>query len=1083
MGKNRSYLSERRYQHNIDRKYDDKKLKYWEQVFGKETLSLLLENNEKFRCYLNADEYDVKEEIVEELPEFFRNEAAVKHDRVKWEESGTERALFFTEFYDRILEYGIYKLKGSLENKGIEGDCPTRYDSLEHDFSIHLAFQLQNICLRTLISEMHTYKQKGLLSGKDGKEEYNYFCGQIVGSVSFGESVFTRFPVLCRCVEEKAGSLASYYAEVLAHFEEDRERLWEMCSGAPGQYGAFKISKISGDFSDLHQNGKQVLKLQLEDGTELFYKPRSMENEKSYQKLLNWISMRTGTMQRSYPFLSFPDHSWSSAVGYKSCKTEEQLKQYYIRLGEQLFLAYLLGTKDLHYENLVASGEYPMLIDLENLVNIQHNRKRTTADDEVYYQLSQSVLFMGILPFYFRSLEWQGVDTSAVSGTGGQVYPFRIPSVMGAGTSEMYIGYKNPVSEDAQNRAMLNGEFRPPYLYEKELVHGFFMAYETVMKEKQEFSKELQKLQKIISRFLTADTQRYSMVLSSSYHPELLLDGADRELFLYTMWKGRKLYEEPMIKSEVECLLDGDIPYFYYALDSTALCTVQGKTIEHYFSEPAIEILYRRLALLNRKDLEKQCTYIRMSLALMLGRKEGYKNLVYPVRTWRLRHRKRLDIKLWIRRFTDRVLQYAVWNEGHTEVSWAVMQMDPYGSPAWNMKGMDMYLYHGLAGMLLLFYQLDSAEGLEEKREEIQSIFQALKGQMFRYTDEGCASQANLQSKNTGAYEGESSILYVYLALYRMSKENSYLDYAVKHAEIVNRLLDEDDKYDLLYRNAGAAQVLLYMFELTKDDTYLCMAERAVTLLAEAAQKQDVGIGWITDRNMPPLGGMAHGNAGILMPVMQLWSLTRKCWYEKLAEEIWQYENSLYDSGMNNWTDIRGTDTASVPGEAGTVAWCHGAAGILMSRVFCCSLLGEIRPSHRDMGDGNCMAEKWQKRLLKEIKTAYQTSVQYWARDSWSLCHGICGNLWILEWMEQQEPENCGIRNDDIMQEAEGILYGDEIRLLPQELINPGMMNGYGGILYFLLHRDAMGNLGVNRKNKKMGDRKHSIHVQMLVLR
>ena len=85
--------------------------------------------------------------------------------------------------------------------------------------------------------------------------------------------------------------------------------------------------------------------------------------------------------------------------------------------------------------------------------------------------------------------------------------------------------------------------------------------------------------------------------------------------------------------------------------------------------------------------------------------------------------------------------------------------------------------------------------------------------------------------------------------------------------------------------------------------------------------------------------------------------------------------------------------------------------------------------------------------------------------------------------MKLQEPENCGIRNDDIMQEAEGILYGDEIRLLPQELINPGMMNGYGGILYFLLHRDAMGNLGVNRKNKKMGDRKHSIHVQMLVLR
>lgn len=1077
MGKKRSYLSERRYQNSIERKYDDIKLKYWEQVFGKDTLSRLLENDEKFRCYLNADKYEVEEDIAEELPEFLRNNSAVKHGRAKWMEGGAERALFFAEFYDQILEYGIDKLKKSLKKKGIEGN-----DSLEHDFGIHLVFQLQNICLRTLISEMHSYKQKGLLPGKNEKEEYNYFCSQIAGNVSFGESLFARFPVLCRCVEEKAGFLASYYAEVLAYFEKDREVLREMCGKAAEQYEAFKISKISGDFSDLHQKGKQVLKIQLEDGTELFYKPRSMENEKSYQKLLDWISMRTGTMQRSYPFLSFPDHSWSSAVEYKSCRTEEQLKQYYIRLGEQLFLAYLLGTKDLHYENIVASGEYPMMIDLENLVNIQHNRKRTTANDEVYYQLSQSVLFMGILPFYFRSMEWQGVDTSAVSGRGGQVYPFRIPSVMEAGTSEMYISYKNPVSEDARNRAMLNGEFCPPYLYEKELVHGFSMAYETVMKEKQAFSKELQKLQKIKSRFLTADTQRYSMVLSSSYHPELLLDGADRELFMYTMWKGRKPCEEPMIKSEVECLLDGDIPYFYYALDSTALCTVQGETIERYFSEPAIDILFRRLALLDRKDLEKQCTYIQMSLALMPGRKEGYKNLVYPVRTWRLRHRKRLDIKLWIQRFTDRVLQYAVWNEAHTEVGWAVMQIDPYGSPAWNMKGMDMYLYCGLSGMLLLFYQLDSAEAPEEKSEEIHSIFQALKRQMFHYTDAGCVSQANLQSKNTGAYEGESSILYVYLALYSMSGENSYLDYAVKHAGIVCGLLDEDVKYDLLYGNAGAAQVLLYMFELTKDDTYLRMAERAVTILAGAAQKQDAGIGWITDRNMPPLGGMAHGNAGILMPVMQLWKLTGKSEYERLAEEIWQYENSLYDSELKNWTDIRGIDAASVPGEVGTVAWCHGAAGILLSRLFCCSLLSEVRPFCRDMGDGEEMAEKWQKRLRKEIKNAYQTSVQYWARESWSLCHGICGNLWILEWMELQEPENFGIRKEDTIQE-EGILYGNEIRLLPQELVNPGLMNGYGGILYFLLHQDMMGKSGVNRKNKKMEDRKHSIHVQMLVLR
>ena len=57
-----------------------------------------------------------------------------------------------------------------------------------------------------------------------------------------------------------------------------------------------------------------------------------------------------------------------------------------------------------------------------------------------------------------------------------------------------------------------------------------------------------------------------------------------------------------------------------------------------------------------------------------------------------------------------------------------------------------------------------------------------------------------------------------------------------------------------------------------------------------------------------------------------------------------------------------------------------------------------------------------------------------WRRDSWSLCHGICGNLWMLGKTEK-----------------ETLWLDEEIRLLPQEKINPGLMNGYGGILYYLL--------------------------------
>lgn len=1079
-------------------------------------MSYMNKSNENFRGYLNQDEYCEEENRESGILAFLLNEKSESRDRVEWSGRGNGKKLYFAEFYNRILDYGIgilkkiladipYRMKSARPegtritgcHQGMDYGTDFKAGLPEHDFVIHLAFQLQDICLRTLISEMHSYKQRSLLLGKDEKEEYRYFCEHIVGSAPFEKELFTQYPVLCRCVEEKVESLASYYAEVTMHFYEDKVKLQEMCGKEPGVQEISKIVKITGDFSDLHQNGKQVLRIHFDNGTELFYKPRPMENEKRYQELLDWISRRTGTKQYSYPFLSFSDHSWCSAVEYKPCDSKEQLKRYYTRLGEQLFLAYLLGTKDLHYENIVASGEYPVLIDLESLVNLQHNRKRTTANDEVLYELSQSVLFMGILPFYDRSREWQGADTSAVSGRGGQVYPFKVPTVMEAETSGMYIGYKNPVSEEAHNRARLNGQFCPPYLYEKEMLQGFSAAYRIVMENKQEFSKELQKLQKAVSRFLAADTQRYGMVLSGSYHPELLIDGAKRELFLYTMWKGRGMCEEPVVKSEVKCLLNGDIPYFYYTLDSTGLCTAQGEEVEHYFTEPAIDILYRRLASLRQEDLEKQCTYIQTAFALMPGRKEGDKNRVYPVSTWRLSHQKKLDVQAWIRKLTERTLQYAVWNGEHTEVSWAVMQMDPQGSPAWNMRGMDMYLYNGLAGMLLLFYRIDfGGEDLgenEKKREEIHRIFLALKHQLFHYTDAGLVSQENLQSKYTGAYQGESSILYVYLALYTMSKDTLYLEYAGKHAKIVSRILDADVRYDLLYGNAGAAQVLLYLYEVTGDGAYLSMAERAVAVLAEAAQKQVVGIGWVTDKDIPPMGGMAHGNAGILMPVMQLWRLTGKEEYERLAEEIWQYENFLYDPGIKNWRDIRGEGILSDSGEIGSVAWCHGAPGILLSRIFCCELLGEVFPAGLskavEIREGrDSLEEKWKKRLSEEIETAYQTVNQYWARDSWSLCHGICGNFWILEKAELQKARKGGIGEESDFKETDGnidgnILCGNEIKLLPQELVNPGIMNGYGGILYYLLHQKMMGKPDVNSKDKKLAGRKSTTHVQPLVLR
>ena len=69
--------------------------------------------------------------------------------------------------------------------------------------------------------------------------------------------------------------------------------------------------------------------------------------------------------------------------------------------------------------------------------------------------------------------------------------------------------------------------------------------------------------------------------------------------------------------------------------------------------------------------------------------------------------------------------------------------------------------------------------------------------------------------------------------------------------------------------------------------------------------------------------------------------------------------------------------------------------------------------------------------------------MSYWYRDSWSLCHGICGNLWILELVEETL--------DSVNTSKRMKLLPPRIKLPLQEKVNPGFMSGYGGVLYYLL--------------------------------
>lgn len=881
-------------------------------------------------------------------------------------------------------------------------------DLIFSDFGEYLKDILEIMSIRTLITKMHEYKEKGYLIGEDPIEEYEYFSIEIISKKEFTQELFKEFPVLFNIISKRMDYAVDFFTEIVRYFAQDKDSIEKLLGCEVN-----KITRILTSGADGHNHGKQVIRVQVDSKTELLYKPRSMECERMHHIFLQWFERKNGIRQKYYNFLSYSDHSWSAIVDYNSCKTEDHLKAYYNRMGVQLFLAYVLGTKDLHQENVIASGEYPVLIDLETLVNIRMNEERKTVSQEVFYRILQSVLYTGLLPNFTWNSLGEGMDLSGISGRGNQKSPFKSLCILEPGTSNMRIGYYYPIIKSASNQVLINGDSVQAVIYKEKIIDGFSAAYNCVLQHKNEFFKLIEPLKKIKNRYVLLDTQRYAMMILTSYHPSLLINDDQRNLFFNYQWKGRMESNKSVIESEIESLKDGDIPYFYYYLNSTSLYTGSGKEIKNYFRHVPYELVIQKIDRLSKRDLEQQLSLIDVSLELSRDDKKRYLNNTHKTKVDALLHVDNCEIlKPLILQLKERVLNYAVWNEQYTEVNWYLTRISSGKGYRWNVQPLDMYLYDGLSGMLLLMYGLS----VYNDDHKVKETYDAIKKQLFIYTDD-LFSQC-IKGGSTGAYTGESSIVYAYICMYRLTKNVEYLEYAKRHADALERLLEYDTNYDLLSGNAGAIVVLCLLYSLGEDKRYLQMAIKASEILQQHAVKYPSSIGWKVEHNIEPMSGMAHGNSGILMAFMTLWKYTGDKRYLTMCREILDYEDSLYNFEMRNWMDLR-IDKQNFEEENGAIAWCHGVGGILLSRMKCLEMVEDIF---------------LKKILCQDIERASDKLKQYWRRDSWCLCHGICGNLWALGKCENQK-----------------YWYHDAIKYLPQEVINPGLMNGYGGVLYYLL--------------------------------
>ena len=1013
--KKSSYLSERVYNVNPS-EINMESLEYWKKILKEEGLQYVKKNHlEYFFGFLNNCSFSSHEKCQHQnFVEMSSKRETCRHECDE---------MIFGAFYDPFVQVANKQLRETVTQK--------RYikESILVDFQKSLFNLLNNLCIRTLIYEMYICGQEGLLEGNEF-EQYQYYIDHFLKDKQYLNDFFSLYPVLERRINEIIQNTIDIYKEVIERIDTDANEIMREFNIVES---AFIVEHLSTDFSDSHKNGRRVFCVEFVSGEKILYKPRCLQNEIKLQEITNYFYKICNLGSCEYCILDKGKYGWCEIVTQKDCESTEELSRYYQRIGVILFINYLLEGGDIHFENLIACNEYPVIIDAETFIGNIEGDNGKSATEKVSNLLRKSVLYSGILPFYsWNNAGDAGINMSAISGEEGQKFPIKIPFIINPKSVNMRVVYDYPVSKRNHNLAMLKGKFIQPSEFADKIIQGFKSAYLGAMEHTETLLKIIQQYSELEVRYLIRNTQQYVIVLSSSYHPELLMDGGARNLFFYSLINGNLQNENSklLIEHEIEDLLSGDIPYFYFRGNKKSIYTWDGREVKNFFSKTALQQIEENIQYLSYKNLEQQIQYIKITFNMENAGTRKIKNerLKPALSNNIFKTAEELAKELLCKIGTN-----AIYSEDGTDVNWIGVKLFGIKENQWMIQALPNTLYDGTVGINLVFHLYERIYQ-DKKYHEICDV---LDNRILRYIDTISDGKKSIAEFNTGVFCGEGSILYALNILYEIYDDSKYKLYFDKWLSCMETIISEDCLFDLISGNSGIVLVLINMYKKTGTPTYLQKAIQIAEQLIEDMVTDKGKVGWKSEVVPEVLAGFAHGNSGFIEMFSRLYEVYPQAKYLRVLSRLVEYENSLYSEKNNNWTDLRKFPEEDQNRDQ-PIAWCHGAAGILLSRL---TLYNAIKNS----GETALFQQ-----VIKDISLAKNKLIEDGLHAGFCLCHGNMGNLLILKryaeiFDDKQVRSICDSRFEQILE------FLNDQNVLPTELYNPGFMTGLSGIAYALL--------------------------------
>lgn len=860
----------------------------------------------------------------------------------------SEHCLPFEDFYLPFILVARNKL-----NSRLDSSCILRlfsdeaYQALERD----LLKQLVDLGTETLLLEFNTVRDKHSFEEQDeGKALYTSFIQNLQqdGGVEF----FDKYPVLARLIATTIDLWVESTAEFIQRLQTDLSAIKNTFSD---NKSLGKVEFIDTSLSNPHHGKRFVLALTFSSGVKVVYKPKDLSLSVAFNQLLDWCNHQ----KMSLPFkltkiLERQGYGWVEYILQEPCLAQVEVNNFYKRAGMLLSLLYVVGAKNCHAENVIANGQYPVLIDADILM--QPSIKNSDEPDKWF---RNSVVGIGFLPAWDGDIYAKNAQDSSVLGN---IFPHQVNSSREwkfINTDKMHLAPKSKVIPAGTNVVTLDSKTIAPYDYQEDIVTGFEEIYRLLIEHKETLLRTetpLSKFQFSKSRFIVRPTLTYAITAKKSISPQYLNNGFDYSLLIdilnlnYSTTKN-KSDTRKILTAEAKSLQQRDIPYFSVACDSNALEVEPDTSIQQFFKISSYQQLISRLKNLDRQDLALQLKMIRLSLYAKIA----HRNIINPVASQQDDYTKYAPLT------SEQLVQEAV-EIGNSLVNNIIRHGDDcnwlsleYMSKAnrYQLQPLDDSLFTGCIGVCLFLAALAKVTGKSEYKD---IALAALSPLLHSFTK--VEAQKRFVEPGLGII-GIGGIIYSLVKISHFLEEPELFRNAQELVKLITpEVIATDQKLDLVFGITGAIPGLLSLYQETEDKTVL---DRAILCGNHLLSKQTGTYprAWKTlaEVRNKPMTGLSHGASGIALSLLRLYAATSNSAYLEAAKEGIEYERSVFNKSLKRWPDFRLSAQANQLDIM--YAWCNGSPGIGLARLGSLPII-ETKEIYADIDIALDMTQKYE---------------------------------------------------------------------------------------------------------------------------